>query len=59
MCNDDMVVVVNGVCKIYGKGKIVVFDDVSFKVCCGEVIGLLGFNGVGKMIMVDILLMLI
>lgn len=45
MRNDDMAVVVNGVRKTYGKGKIVALDDVSFKVRRGEVIGLLAPTG--------------
>ncbi|AKN15839.1 daunorubicin/doxorubicin resistance ABC transporter ATP-binding protein DrrA [Mycobacterium haemophilum] len=55
MRNNDMAVVVRGVHKAYGKGKIVALAGVNFEVGRGEVIGLLGPNGAGKTTMVDIL----
>jgi len=29
-------------------GGVVVFDGVLFEICCGEIFGLIGLNGVGK-----------
>lgn len=39
---------IDGISKVYKKGKVKANDDISFQVLEGEIIGLLGPNGAGK-----------
>lgn len=51
------IITVSGVCKRFGKN--LVLDNISFSVKKGEIFGILGKNGAGKTVLINILLGLI
>lgn len=55
------IVEVNYVSKIYGclNNKIEVLDNILFIVDEGEFVGIMGFSGVGKLILLNVLFLII
>lgn len=53
----DVVIFVCGLCKVYK--QMFVLDNISFFIVLGCIIGLIGFNGVGKIMVFKVLLGLI